>query len=524
MDFEYKKSGPIFNMHSYWTKQPIDPIKFFIKKYTKENDTVLDPFCGSGMTGIASIMTNRNAILNDLSNLAIHISKGYCTDFNIKKDIKKLEKIKNNLLKDLDTLYTTVCHTCQKNAKINFSIVSQIWHNDKGKEEDRGGILLKNVGAEPFKKDNHFKKFRLIKICFSCSCKKEKQYKKPDEIDIMRWNNNKYTKYEYPIDAFFGQEPKRNEKLGVKKVYQLYSKRNLSSLALILNKIKKIKNTKHKNLFLFIFSSILFNSSLMSRYRSYENTSIKMGTLYIPPIIKDTNVINNFENKFKIITRGNKEIFDNENKTKVNFYTNSAHTIKNVKAGSVDYVYMDPPYSDIINYSELNIVYESWLNMKSNNQYEMIVNKAANKDIKKYSNIFEKTLEKIYTLLKKNGHITIVFHHPKINHWKYIQNVFIKSKFKPIITNVPTRLISNNKTASQLKTQKKSQCFLVFNFQKNPNYSGVQLIDKNDDDYAEIIKKLKKEAIKLGYKGEADKYDFIINKILFKYKIKDFNV
>ena len=50
-DIFYKKAGDIFNQHSYWTKQPVDAVKYFLKKYSNKEDKVLDPFCGSGMTG-----------------------------------------------------------------------------------------------------------------------------------------------------------------------------------------------------------------------------------------------------------------------------------------------------------------------------------------------------------------------------------------------------------------------------------------------------------------------------------------
>ena len=82
MDYYYKKSGTIFNAHSYWTKQPVEVIKSFILDNTSKGDIVLDPFCGSGMTGVAAIETNRRFILSDISPVCIHIAKGYCNKFN----------------------------------------------------------------------------------------------------------------------------------------------------------------------------------------------------------------------------------------------------------------------------------------------------------------------------------------------------------------------------------------------------------------------------------------------------------
>ena len=44
-------------------EKPIELLEQFIKKSSKENDTILDPFAGSGTTGVACKMLGRNYIL-----------------------------------------------------------------------------------------------------------------------------------------------------------------------------------------------------------------------------------------------------------------------------------------------------------------------------------------------------------------------------------------------------------------------------------------------------------------------------
>jgi site-specific DNA-methyltransferase (adenine-specific)/site-specific DNA-methyltransferase (cytosine-N4-specific) len=44
---------------------PVGIPEFFIKLFTKENDTVLDPFAGSGQTGAAALKLKRNVVLID---------------------------------------------------------------------------------------------------------------------------------------------------------------------------------------------------------------------------------------------------------------------------------------------------------------------------------------------------------------------------------------------------------------------------------------------------------------------------
>jgi hypothetical protein len=73
------KNSPIYNAHSYHTKVPPEGIVPYIEHYTDPGDLILDPFCGSGMTGVAALLTGRHAILNDLSPAAVHIARNYTT-------------------------------------------------------------------------------------------------------------------------------------------------------------------------------------------------------------------------------------------------------------------------------------------------------------------------------------------------------------------------------------------------------------------------------------------------------------
>lgn len=58
------------------TEKPIELLKQYIENSSNENDWVLDPFMGSGTTGVACINTNRNFI-------GIELDKNY---FNIAKE------------------------------------------------------------------------------------------------------------------------------------------------------------------------------------------------------------------------------------------------------------------------------------------------------------------------------------------------------------------------------------------------------------------------------------------------------
>ncbi len=70
--------------------------KYFIETYTKEGQTVYDPFGGRGTTGLQSYLMKRNFISNDINPLMIYLLKGRVTPPNIKQVEKRLSEIKLN--------------------------------------------------------------------------------------------------------------------------------------------------------------------------------------------------------------------------------------------------------------------------------------------------------------------------------------------------------------------------------------------------------------------------------------------
>ena len=56
-------------------EQLTDDAEFFIKAYTKENDTILDPMMGSGTVGVAAKKLNRNFIGIEISKKYFDIAK-----------------------------------------------------------------------------------------------------------------------------------------------------------------------------------------------------------------------------------------------------------------------------------------------------------------------------------------------------------------------------------------------------------------------------------------------------------------
>lgn len=80
-----KKEEKLFGKHP--TQKPEKLLELIIKASTNENDLILDPFCGSGTTGIVAKKLNRKFIGIDNSSEFLEISKKRY--LNLKGEIKE---------------------------------------------------------------------------------------------------------------------------------------------------------------------------------------------------------------------------------------------------------------------------------------------------------------------------------------------------------------------------------------------------------------------------------------------------
>ena len=125
-DIKEGKNDAAYSVHPYHTKVPPRGIIPFILHYTDPGDLVLDPFCGSGMTGVATQMCVdppsdlleqfpelkdriglRYAILSDLSPAACHITRNYTTPIDATQLSREFDRVEASVREEFQWLYRT---------------------------------------------------------------------------------------------------------------------------------------------------------------------------------------------------------------------------------------------------------------------------------------------------------------------------------------------------------------------------------------------------------------------------------
>lgn len=541
--------SPIYNMHMYWTKQKPEVVARYIQKYCPVDGTVMDAFCGSGMTGVAAMLTGRKAILSDLSPLCAFLASNFtsrCDDAELKS---AFSKIVDDIEQKFDWMLKTDCHSCgNESASLGAVILADNFACPEcGHEQNlcEGGAHLKlkkgqtldiiKCGSCGHKYDKVMKYFvnsEAVSVEIDCdSCGKhgkansrnvskadKKLFKKIDEFKLRTF---------VPRDVRFpeGINTKRVQLRGITHAYELFSKMNLILLSTYWSEVEKLEDAgKVKKAVAdklkFIATSAMFHASLMRRWLPYRTGVPLKGTLFVPSITEDVPLLGVLRHQAKRVFKGQQAI-NASAKSKVEVKVASALKLDGVEDNSIDYLFYDPPFGGHINYSELNIVWEAWLGKVTNSKDEVIVNRVQGKDMDDYANMLRLAIEEGTRKLKVGGHFTIVFAHSDLKIWRTLQE---STHGLPLaITGTPEVLDSSNKTFIQLFSERAQQSMITFTFKKTKGTSVKRPLKAN---FQELAEKIARDSIdRAGSGASRDRiYDHVIEKLFGVARFETFDL
>jgi DNA modification methylase len=468
-DVSEGKHHPIYTAHSYHTKVPHQAVQKFIEHYTKPGDIVFDGFCGTGMVGIAAVLSGRCAIVSEISTVATYIAYNLLNSIPPDKYTKEFQEILNEVKNECKWLYKTK-HTKdainkEKKGHQNFIDENEIegdinyvvWNNvykcnycqndicfGETQDDSKPGEF-KEIFSCPFchaeLKENESKKVKVkiydeflkkeievIKqkpILISYSIGHNIFWKKPDSYDF--YLIEKIEKSVIPFWVPIIHIPKGDKTIelynkGIEYLHQLFTKRNLWTIA----KFYDVANKKDRRYWFIINSLIQKSSKMMALNADYVGRVMK-GTIYIPSLWQEINLFYFLEKNFTSFQKALDELKIINNTNIIS--TQSSTNLSNIPPNSVDYIFTDPPFGSNIMYSELNLIWEGFLRVITNNKHEAIINKTQNKELLDYTKLMEICFKEMYKILKPNRWITVEFHNSKASVWNGIQEALTRSGF-----------------------------------------------------------------------------------------------
>lgn len=431
------KNTAIYNAHSYHTKVPPQGIEPYIRHYTEPGELLLDPFCGSGMTGVTALKLGRAVILNDLSPAACHIAYNYCTPVDVAALKREFERIKETVKEEFDWLYGTTCD-CGAMATIQYTIWSDVFacstcnteivlwdaavDHDTGKVNEMFRCPNRACRREWRKRD--LTRLRSIPVLTNFYCPRCKRREHPTteaERQHIAEIEAREIPYWYPTDEFPHGRQTRKLKNGaqrISRVDEMFTRRNLWALAQLWNEFDNVQDERTRSMLRFAVTSVC---NYINRRQSWGGGGGGVsGTLYVGSLVLEKNVIEVISRKIEKLAESFPQHLPNLN-GKLFLRVGSAGGLADISNDSVDYIFTDPPFGESLQYAELNFLWEAWLRQFTPIEEDCVMNYVHHKDLAFYHSKMSVAFREMYRVLKPNRWASVVFHNTDDNVWQAIR-------------------------------------------------------------------------------------------------------
>lgn len=403
----------VYTSMKYWGKKPHNVWHDYIKNYVPENGVFMDPFCGSGMSGIEAIRAGRKAACFDINPLSTFVYDVMCSTF----DTHLFEQVALGIINKTNEDRVYKKYYCYRD--------SFILHNAKYRNN----------------------------LCYECCFigdKKQRFSCAPTQEDIAVIGTEETIDFKYSIpnkefrdtDAFSSC---LLNKIG-SNIIGLYTKRNLYILSLIFNEILNVKDSAIKLQLMYAFIQTVHLSTRMCVPRSKQtkrdfstswgrsgyfvaNSEMEMNPLLVfqsncfgkQSVTSCLETLQSYVGKIKgkKVKVGDIINFDEDYDLWYGV-VDSKRLSMLVPQATIDFVITDPPYGGLIQYLDLSNIWLSWLELYSdeyspNYNEEITINKK--NDCDKFLNDMTLVLKEIEKCLKPNAKIVLTFNNKKMEVW-----------------------------------------------------------------------------------------------------------
>lgn len=448
------RTDPVYNMHGYLTKVPVQAIIPFIDNFTAPGDTIVDPFAGSGMTAVAARMCGRNAIVSDISRLGQHIGEGYLCQVSSIELQQVAAEIVAASKKAVGHLYDTVrssdqmpveairavwtfiyrCGQCGNTINYYEAFKAAEWRAADIKCLSCGAGFVKRgatvVGEEP--------------VLTVVPGEQGKQIEQPfSEFDRERLAEAENLNYIEKIPSAVIDEHREMyrrsalAKWGLTETRKFFSQRNAAVLYDIWARIQALSSPALRKKMLFAFTAILPRASKRYQWSPKAPLNAANQTYYLSPVFFEWNVYDLFQRKCKAVIKADTYIQKASNRdcgTHQRYEVVSANALTHLGDESIDYVFTDPPFGSNIFYADMNLFQEAWLSAYTDEAKEAVIKTCGTKKDKyKAKQSYEEMLTEAFCearrVLKDGGRMSVVFGNSKGEVWAIAQRAFVAAGF-----------------------------------------------------------------------------------------------
>lgn len=437
----------IHRIIKFWARKPIE---LYLREF-KNARFILDPFSGSGSSGIATAISGASAILSDINPVAVFISWSILN--------------KHTLSEETLEIFQEICNKLEKEAyelSINGQkkiLTSAIWITefrcpkcgnwvDPRRSRYRKKIKCKCCNEVFHPLTSADRRNKVVSLTFEGKILQNRclitEYQKNEEsFTLTSWYPNGKFEYEEIKRAF-----DENPGILAPSIEKLFTKRNLFVASKLYESIEQFwtKNREEGDLLKLTFIASLSQATNMLPYAKSSGPSWKLPRYWIPYIREERNFCRSFLRRLKTIYNFKKKIwvntiqnykvfacFDFNNGLEISsFKTEKEILIFRYDARKIldidikaDVVIMDLPHYDEIHYFELLYLWQKWLEGRYKDprfsdysfwRYEIDINRVVGRKLSDYLSSIALLVNKSKNVVEKSGKIVFILHNrnPKI--------------------------------------------------------------------------------------------------------------
>lgn len=441
------RTDAIYNCHAYLTKVPVAAIRSFIETFTDPGDTVVDFFAGSGMTGIAALMSGRRAALSDISALGQHIARGYLASVSPSEFRAAAQSVMATARDAIGDLYMTRREADDAACEMVRTVWSFTYICPACSEPMVYYDHLSPTGAPP-------------KTCPSCGGPfARRHWPRGDDVPVEvvvdgiegKQTSQRVSQIDLKNIEKANTDPRQKDvpslridehremysrsglgKAGMTDTALFFSPRNAIALLELWRAINAVDDEQIAQKLRFAFTAILPRASRRYQWSAKRPLNAQNQTYYIAPVYYEWNVFALFTRKIEAALRadeliyngGGAPLFDGPRSANVSYNLASADSLPHIKDGSVDYVFTDPPFGSNIFYSDMSLFHEAWLGKTTDNTREAVLHttgKRKNGSAERYRELLQGAFAEGYRILKPGGYMSVVFGNSSGQIWGLVQ-------------------------------------------------------------------------------------------------------
>jgi 16S rRNA G966 N2-methylase RsmD len=437
------KGSNAYQVHTYPTKIPPAAIEPFIIASTEPCAVILDPFCGSGMTGLAALNTGRRAVLSDLAPGAIHLAYNHTHPVSPSRIARAMAALNAATADEEAGLYISRCPVCDKSQMLRHLVWTdvhpcgqcqypiRVWDlTDVSGRSPRTMICpncshkqarsgVRGVASEPAEK---------VVSCSSCHSLQRGPIDVNDLTLLHQLASRPLQHWVPSVPLGPDREMYRRSALHLRDITDVadfWAHRSKLALSSLWHYIATAPASVRPAL-QFAFTNTAWHATRMRRYNAFGGQRPLTGTLYIPQLIAEGNVFEIFRHQVAQVSR----FYSTHPALDVNAtreppvitQQSSATDLSWLPNSSIDYVFTDPPFGANLYYGDCNVVWEAWLGEVTDLTDEIVVNRslpasAGGKTLTEYEKLLTEAFTQVGRVVKPDGRVSVVFHNADDKVW-----------------------------------------------------------------------------------------------------------